>query len=115
MRKDTNKRKHSRHTYAVPIDIVISESRVLSGNIVNISLGGAFIASDPLPAFGAKVKLKFTIPGVPKTAEVPCIVRWTKNGIGAGVQFEHLRAIEVWALNKLIASLNVDTYVEERD
>lgn len=103
--KDSNQRKHNRHAYVTDIDLIIGDQRRQDGKIVNISLGGAFIDTDPLPPFGARIKLSFNIPGVPQPCEIPCIVRWTKAGIGAGIQFEHLRAIEVWALNKLINSL----------
>ena len=39
----------------------------------------------------------------------PCallaVVRWSQIGEGFGAQFESLRAVEVWALNRLLRNL----------
>ena len=81
------------------------------GRLKDFSLGGAFVYVEPQPEFGSKVVLRIDLPGVPNTCEIPCFVRWNKagEGAGAGIQFEYLRPIEVWALSKLIRKLKEDT------
>ena len=101
----TNNRKHSRHAWETPVEITVDGERQ-PGRSVNISRGGLFIATDPVPPFGARVRLHITLPGVPEECDMGCIVRWSKPGEGAGLQFEMLRPIEVWALNKLLKSLD---------
>jgi uncharacterized protein (TIGR02266 family) len=70
----------------------------------NISLGGVFILSDRALPFGAKVKLTFRVPTQTEMTEVVGQVRWVEQEEGAvrglGIQFEGLRARDVWALNK---------------
>ena len=75
---------------------------VQRGRSVNISAGGAFVATDPLIPIGTRLELALHLPGVPDLSRIPCIVRWSKWGKGIGLQFERLRPIEVWALNKLV-------------
>jgi hypothetical protein len=43
--------------------------------------------------------------GIPEDCRIPCVVRWVKPGEGVGLQFEQLRAIEVWALGRLLRGL----------
>lgn len=100
-----NKRKHNRFQYSTDIKIFLGDNRSQDGALINLSLGGAFIETTPPLPFGARVKLQVTLPGVPNACDIPCIVRWARSGRGAGLQFEQLRAIEVWALSKLIATL----------
>ncbi len=78
------------------------------GRSLNISAGGIFIDTAPLPEFGTKLTLHIKLPGIADKCKIPCIVRWRKEGDGAGLQFEGLRPIEVWALNKLVKSLAKD-------
>ncbi len=70
----------------------------------NISLGGVYVLSDRAVAFGAKVKLTFTVPTQAEVIEVDGEVRWVEvedgNTHGVGIQFGGLRARDVWALNK---------------
>jgi Tfp pilus assembly protein PilZ len=76
------------------------------GRTVNISQGGILVETAPAPKLGDKVTLQIRLPGVADPSTIPCIVRWSKEPDGAGLQFETLRAIEVWALNKLLKSLH---------
>ncbi len=98
------KRQHTRLDFEAAIELVVGDDTI-PGRTVNVSQGGIFVMSEPTPAFGEKLVLKIDLPGVPKKCEIPCIVRWSKPGAGAGLQFEQLRAIEAWALNKLVATL----------
>ena len=100
-----SKRKHERYTYEQDVQLVLENGESTPGRLMNFSMGGAFLQIDPLPRFGSKVTLQLDLPGVPDTCRIPGFVRWTKPGLGAGIQFEYTRPIEVWALSKLIRKL----------
>ena len=99
------KRKHDRYSYEQSVQLVFGDGAIHAGRSLNFSMGGMFVEINPLPEFGSKVILQIDLPGVPETCKIPCIVRWTKEGHGAGIQFETVRPIEVWALSKLIRKL----------
>ncbi len=98
-------RKHERYTYELDVAVVFEDGETHNAKIVNFSLGGAFIDVSPPPGFGSKIKLLIDLPGVPEQSEIPCFVRWIKEGEGVGVQFEYTRPIEVWALSKLFRKI----------
>ena len=95
------KRKHARIPFVADTEILLENESPYSGEIQNISLAGAFVKTDKVLKYEEKLTLRFSLPGVTSICEIPCIVRWTKKDEGAGLQFETLRAIEVWALNKI--------------
>ncbi|MCP4680267.1 MAG: hypothetical protein GY854_33200 [Deltaproteobacteria bacterium] len=99
------KRVSSRLSYEIDVELALDDNEPQSGHIHNISTGGAYITTLPQPPFGSRVKIFIELPGVGDKCEIVCIVRWTKKGRGVGLQFERLRPIEVWSLNKLIKSL----------
>ena len=101
----TGQRKHERYSYETEVEVKFDTGDVFPGKMLNFSLGGAFIEMEPLPKFGSKVKLCLFLPGVPNRCEIPCFVRWVKEGQGMGMQFEYTRPIEVWALTKLIRKI----------
>ncbi len=70
----------------------------------DLSLGGVFINSKARPAFNMRVHLRFTIPSQKEPIEVGGVVRWSDPG-GFGVQFDGLRARDVWALARFIDQL----------
>ena len=98
-------RKHERYAYELNATVIFEGGEKHDGRLINFSLGGAFLNVDPLPSFGSKVTLIVDLPGVPKQSEIPCFVRWLKDGEGIGIQFEYIRPIEVWALSKLIRKI----------
>jgi len=100
----TNQRQHVRYDYDTALEISHGGERQ-PGRSVNVSRGGIFVATDPVPAFGSKAVLHIQLPGVNEVCDIPCVVRWSKAGEGVGLQFEQLRPIEVWALNKLLRDL----------
>jgi hypothetical protein len=100
----SNQRQHTRYIYSTEIELTIDGER-RPARTVNISRGGVFIIADPVPAFGGKLVLHIKLPGVPEICDIGCVVRWSKAGEGAGLQFEQLRPIEVWSLNKLLRDL----------
>ncbi len=70
----------------------------------NLSLGGAFVDSEVKPAFNSRVMLRFNIPNQREPVQVGGVVRWVDPG-GFGVQFDGLRARDVWALGKYFEQL----------
>jgi hypothetical protein len=92
-------RKHSRIEFVTDVELII-DGKSQSGRTINISQGGILLDTSPLPDFGQKLILKIELPGVNKSSEIAAIVRWN-NKVQIGLQFEQLRPIEVWAINKL--------------
>ncbi len=104
----SEKRIYSRVAFEADIVIIANDGQECAGRMLNISTGGAFIEIDPVPVFGTRLKLLVDLPNIPDRCEISCIVRWVKPGIGAGLQFEHLRPIEVWSLNKYMRAARID-------
>lgn len=80
------------------------ETGELTGATRNISLGGVFVEAEQRFPFGARVSVRFNVPTQEEAVEVEGHVRWTETeeGVqrGFGIQFDGLRARDVWALNK---------------
>lgn len=93
-------RANDRIDYAIDVEL-LGQYAVQHGRSVNVSLGGAFVSTDPLVPIGTRIVLAIHLPGVPDRCRIPCIVRWSKWGKGIGLQFERLRPIETWALARL--------------
>jgi Tfp pilus assembly protein PilZ len=96
-----NQRRQPRIPFEAAIEIVLEDGSKQPGQLTNISAGGTFVQTEPLPEFGQKITILVRLPGIPDECEIPSIVRWVKKDAGVGLQFEHLRPIEVWALNKI--------------
>ncbi len=105
MPKSTEKRTYARYEYRIPVEAAIGD-REISGLTVNLSLGGMLLqVAEPLP-FGTRLRLRFRLPALDSDTEVYAAVRWvTKTAMG--VQFESLRARDVWGLNRLFENLSV--------
>lgn len=76
---------------------------LMSATIVNIGLGGAFIAAGTIPGYGEGVLLVVELPGSRRSSRLPAVVRWT-SPVGFGVQFRELGARETYAISQLVAS-----------
>lgn len=99
-----NKRSARRYDVAVPVDYAVGDVRK-SAQSGNISLGGIYLVVAEKPALGTRVQLRFTIPTQKEPIEVGAQVRWVDQG-GFGVQFDGLRARDVWALGKYFEQLS---------
>jgi Tfp pilus assembly protein PilZ len=96
----TQQRQYLR--FDVKIDVQIEyDDTIQPGTTVNMSQGGALISTSPTVDFGKRIILEIILPGIKEKCRIPSIVRWSKEGEGIGIQFESLRAIEVWAINRL--------------
>ncbi len=68
--------------------------------VLDMSLSGAFVYSEPLPAFGSKIRLDIQL--ADGAISVEAMVRWNKPD-GCGVQFASLGARETVLLTEYLA------------
>jgi hypothetical protein len=88
------------HRYEVELEVELTVAEQhLHGTTRTISLGGAFIASPMRPAFNTRVQLEIAVPDRHQPIAVGGVVRWS-DARGFGVQFDGLRAHDVWVLGK---------------
>lgn len=99
----SNRRISQRHDVTVPASLVLNGD-VRDAMIENISLGGAQVEFPERLPMGQRVQLRFFIPNKEHAIEVGATVRWTSQ-TSLGLQFEGLRARDVWALNKYFETL----------
>ena len=100
----TVQRKHLRHDWETEIGVEWS-GQVRAARTRNISIGGLYVDIADPPRVDQHVLIHVRLPGISDACTLPSIVRWSRPGDGFGVQFESLRAVEVWALNRLLRSL----------
>ena len=93
-----NRRTQTRHVVSIPAVLSVGGESIQT-TILNLSLGGAQLGGSTL-TMGQRVTLEFNIPGLEAPISTAGTVRWTSAG-ETGIQFEGLRALEVWALGKL--------------
>lgn len=93
------KRAHSRVTFTTEVTCTTEGGAVVTGITRDLSVGGAFIESRDIPAFGSKVVISFKVPGQGEL-KLNGIVRWTKPE-GFGVQFQLLGAKETYIITRV--------------
>jgi hypothetical protein len=93
------KRAHSRVSFRSRVTCTTEGGAVIAGVTRDISVGGVFIESSEIPAFGSKVSMTLTVPGS-EHMQISGLVRWTKPD-GFGLQFQLLGARETYLLAKL--------------
>ena len=71
---------------------------------MNVSLGGALVAAGTKYSMGQHVMISFQVPTIDEAIEVGATVRWSDDK-ATGLQFDGLRARDVWALNKFFEQL----------
>lgn len=74
-------------------------------HVVNLSLGGALFSGEKMP-MGQRVDISFKVPTMDEAIEIGAVVRWSDDK-ATGIQFDGLRARDVWALNKFFEALPV--------
>lgn len=72
--------------------------------IINLSLGGALIAATQRRAMGERCQITFFLPTIDDAIDVGATVRWGDDK-SVGIQFDGLRARDVWALNEFFKTL----------
>ena len=98
-----DKRQSVRHDVTLSVQVVI-DGKSYDSQIANLSLGGALILFDEDLPMGQRLEVTFSIPTQKDPIRVGAAVRWA-TGTAIGVQFDGLRAREVWSLNKFFESL----------
>jgi hypothetical protein len=98
-----NRRSSTRHDVTLPVTLIVA-GVAHESTIQNLSLGGALIALGQRLPMGERVQVSFRIPTQQEAVEVGGSIRWSAE-TGVGVQFDGLRARDVWSLNKYFESL----------
>ncbi|HSK00255.1 MAG TPA: PilZ domain-containing protein [Kofleriaceae bacterium] len=96
-------RRSTRHFVAIAAKLHV-DGNTVEGTLLNISLGGALMTSTTKYAMGQRVQLSFKVPTQEDVIEVGGTIRWA-NGEQLGLQFDGLRARDVWALNEFFKRL----------
>ncbi len=71
---------------------------------MNLSLGGCLFQVSTRFPMGQRVEIVFKVPTIDEAIEIGAIVRWSDDK-ATGIQFDGLRARDVWALNKFFEQL----------
>lgn len=98
-----NRRSSTRHDVDLEGSLTV-KGQARETRIHNLALGGAFCTLDERLGMGERAQLRFRLPSYEGVIEVGATVRWTAEG-GCGVQFDGLRAKEVYALTKYLEAL----------
>lgn len=96
-------RRQTRHLIALPVTLTV-DGTSNDCTMINLSLGGAQLAARAKYPMGTRVQLAFSVPTMPESIVVGGTVRWSSVE-GVGIQFDGLRAREVWALNEFFKQL----------
>lgn len=98
-----NRRTSTRHAVSLTAQLAVN-GQTLSITLINLSLGGALVAAGAKYSMGQRVTITFAIPTQESPVEVGATVRWSDDK-ATGLQFDGLRARDVWALNKFFEQL----------
>jgi hypothetical protein len=99
-----NRRIQHRHHVSIPARLTV-DGTPNDCTMLNLSLGGALVAAPGKFPMGLRVRIEFTVPAPHHAIEVGGTVRWSSTD-GIGVQFDGLRARDVWALNEFFKQLS---------
>ena len=94
-------RASQRFEAKLPVTVNVA-GRPFSCQTGNVSLGGAFLVTTERFPLGTKLTVRISLPSAKEAIEVGATVRWSDQN-GFGVQFDGLRARDVWALGKFLA------------
>jgi len=100
-------RSSTRHDVSIAAQLTINgtvDGTPGDCTVLNLSLGGALIGSKMRHAMGQRVHISFKVPTLAEPIAVGATVRWI-DSTGIGLQFDGLRARDVWALNEYFKQL----------
>ncbi|MEO8551766.1 MAG: PilZ domain-containing protein [Kofleriaceae bacterium] len=100
-----NRRTSTRHAISLAATLKV-DGADRACTLMNLSLGGALFSVGTRYAMGQRMDLSFKVPTMDETIEIGAVVRWSDDK-ATGVQFDGLRARDVWALNKFFEQLPV--------
>lgn len=98
-----NRRTSTRHAVSLAATLTIDGGAV-SSRVINLSLGGALVESPQRLTMGKRVHIVFHVPIENHQIDIAATVRWS-DSTGVGIQFDGLRARDVWALNEYFKQL----------
>jgi len=98
-----NRRTSTRHVVSINAKLVV-EGAPRECVMSNLSLGGALVTAGKRYPMGQRLTINFAIPTQADPIEVGAVVRWSDDS-STGLQFDGLRARDVWALNKYFEQL----------
>ena len=98
-----NRRTSKRHAVSLPGKLIVNGAATPC-TVMNLSLGGALVAAGTRFAMGQRIQISFQVPTIDEAIEVGATVRWSDDK-GTGLQFDGLRARDVWGLNKFFEQL----------
>ena len=98
-----NRRTSTRHAVSIAGKLAV-EGAQRPCTLMNLSLGGALLSAGARIPMGARVTISFNVPTMDEAIEVGATVRWSDDK-ATGIQFDGLRARDVWALNKYFEQL----------
>lgn len=99
----SDNRRSTRHTVSIPAKLAVDGTSI-DGTLVNLSLGGALVVTGEKHPMGQRVNVSFKVPTLEHAIEIGATVRWADSK-GVGLQFDGLRARDVWALNEFFKRL----------
>lgn len=97
------KRKFPRKAVDLPASFTGPSGERVAAVCVDVSLGGAYVATEAPASFGASIELTLRLAAADREIEIPCIVRWTKAD-GMGVQFGLMGARETHLIVSFLAT-----------
>ena len=98
-----NRRTSTRHAVSLSARLTV-DGAPRPCTVLNLSLGGALLQAGSRLAMGQRVQIAFSVPTLDHAIEVGGTVRWSGDD-STGIQFDGLRARDVWALNKFFEQL----------
>ena len=98
-----NRRSSTRHDVSLAAKLT-HEGNQRPATVMNISLGGALVSAGIKYSMGTHLQISFMVPTIEHPIEVGATVRWSDDK-ATGLQFDGLRARDVWALNKFFEQL----------
>lgn len=123
------RRSAPRHAVQIPAKVVVvqngSRKPVFQETILDLSLGGVCMKTEPAVAMGATVEIEFCAPGSSNIIHAKGLVRWSESTGVAGVKFTYVPPAEMvqlksWSDNaenlaktmpaNLAASINSSTH-----
>ena len=97
-----NRRTSTRYDVWIEAKLTVNGTP-MDVTMTNLSLGGALVAGTK-QAMGQRCHINFRVPTLEKAIDIGATVRWS-DAKGVGLQFDGLRAQEVWALNEYFKQL----------
>ena len=98
-----NRRTSTRYDVWIECKLTVGGSAI-DVTMTNLSLGGALVSGAPKQPMGGRASINFKVPTLKEPIEIGATVRWA-DAKGVGLQFDGLRAQEVWALNEYFKQL----------